>query len=455
MLLKIENIFTYLENPTDEDEKFIDQTLSFESKGAKFTPSYQVGIWDGRVRFYNWSKKRFLTGLLNLVLKKGVKAQVSIATNDTRLKPPQTPLECPPWLDPIRGQPQALLACLASPRGIVQAATGMGKTVVISSLVHVLQIPWLVIVHKKDLLHQTAKQIEKFTGEPCGVIGDALWSTKRVTVCTVQTLHRSLRSKRTRILLGSVKGVIVDEVHNSSAKGYQQVLCNLGNAYYRFGFSGTPFGNDDIKNLNVVSVTGPVIYKMTSETLVDAGVLSKPEIKFYKVLQSKIPGQTWQQVYKNGIVDSEIRNNVVVEACKTVSKPALLCVKEVNHGKILKDKLQALGITTDFIWGEDESSIRQEAVKRLKRGEIEILIVSTIFDEGVDIPEVAGVVVASGGNSPMRAIQRLGRGMRTTDTKKEMQLIDFQDFGQRWLEKHSKQRIEIYQSEGFEVDIIP
>jgi superfamily II DNA or RNA helicase len=69
----------------------------------------------------------------------------------------------------------------------------------------------------------------------------------------------------------------------------------------------------------------------------------------------------------------------------------------------------------------------------------------------VDIPEVASVIVASAGKSNIKALQRLGRGMRVAGDKQTCELWDFADGGNRWLDAHSAARQAAYLAEGFDV----
>jgi superfamily II DNA or RNA helicase len=108
------------------------------------------------------------------------------------------------------------------------------------------------------------------------------------------------------------------------------------------------------------------------------------------------------------------------------------------------------------VWGSNSSEERKASIKRLIRGDHEALIASVIFNEGVDIPELRSVVIASGGKSTIAALQRIGRGMRVKKdatgnvVKDEFEVYDFQDEGDRWLQRHTRARVAAYMREGFE-----
>jgi superfamily II DNA or RNA helicase len=69
--------------------------------------------------------------------------------------------------------------------------------------------------------------------------------------------------------------------------------------------------------------------------------------------------------------------------------------------------------------------------------------------------EVRAGVNAAGGKSVIKALQRLGRGMRVAEGKSGIAWTDFSDIGHPWLEKHSKARVNAYKTEGYEVSFVP
>jgi superfamily II DNA or RNA helicase len=150
------------------------------------------------------------------------------------------------------------------------------------------------------------------------------------------------------------------------------------------------------------------------------------------------------------IVESTERNAGVVETCRNAPKPCMLFVKKIEHGRALKIELEQAGLRAEFVWGDKSTQQRDAAVERLERGDADVLIASVVFQEGVDVPSLRSVVIASGGRSVIAALQRVGRGMRTDDGKKmTFQVFDFLDQGSPMLERHSRRRMNTYVREGY------
>jgi len=228
----------------------------------------------------------------------------------------------------------------------------------------------------------------------------------------------------------------------------------MRNAYWRIGISGTPLARDDRRSLMAVGALGPVIYRVKPSVLIDRGLLVKPNIHMV-VCNSVSLKPTFQGVYGEAIVKNTARNNLIVAIAKTTAKPALIFVKEIRHGKALVARLERAGVNAEFVWGSTMTASRMNSVKRLIRGEIDVLVCSVIFQEGMDIPELQSLIIASGGKSVIAALQRVGRGMRVSaDKGSTFDVWDFNDTGTPMLERHSTRRRLAYEREGYDVKIV-
>jgi len=104
-----------------------------------------------------------------------------------------------------------------------------------------------------------------------------------------------------------------------------------------------------------------------------------------------------------------------------------------------------------FVSGVDDVMKRQEIINDFEDGTIDTVISSNIFNEGISINAIRLLIIASGGKSKIETIQKLGRGLRITDDKDTVTVFDFKDYGNRFTEKHSNMRKNIYKKAGFEV----
>ena len=165
----------------------------------------------------------------------------------------------------------------------------------------------------------------------------------------------------------------------------------------------------------------------------------------------------YKTIYKNYIVENEIRNNLILKWTQRLSEQGyktLLLYSGLSHGKYLYEQLsQALPCA--LLSGKDDIGIRDKAKANLEEGKIKVILASSIFDIGLDLPCLSGLVLAGGGESKIKGLQRLGRVIRNYPGKKQAAIVDFID-NAKYLIDHSKIRYKIYTSEeGFEVIIPP
>lgn len=435
-----------------QEESWLDNYLTVQTTSTRFT-----GV---PLRLYNRFAKCFPAGLTPRVLKAAALDNIQITLIDQRRAPcePDETVDLS-WLRDY--QQEAVVAIIKYTTGILKHPTGAGKTVVAAALGAMLRCRWLFVVHRITLVQQTIDRFEQITGETAGIIADGVWNPKRFTVASFQTLYAKLKTdkKLAEMYLGSVEALIVDECHTLPSGSYLKVASKTHNAYWRVGLSGTPLARDDKRSILAIGSIGPIIHKVDSEMLISQGILAKPNI-FITPVYDPVPSKDrkFAEVYKAGVVWSSLRNRRVLEDVLTAEKPCLVFVKLIDHGRELKNLISQQGLETEFVFGQDDSTFRRTAIKRLATGETDVLICSVIFQEGVDIPEVQSVVNAAGGKSIIALLQKLGRGMRTRDkagnlTKSEFNVYDYLDRGNRWLEKQSQERIAAYRGEGYTLQI--
>lgn len=345
-------------------------------------------------------------------------------------------------------------------RGIIKSPTGSGKGEMIWGLIKALPCHWLLLVKEKALMHELAARWEERTGETSGVVGDGIFRpdpSSRVTFCTFATLSHGLGRKRPQIikLLTDAEGIIVDECHTLPAKSLRKVAMACRNAYWRLGFSATPLDRNDNKSVFAVAVLGEMICEVGTQSLIEMGFISKPTIRLVPLTQhvwGRDPS-TWMKSYDELIVRSERRNALVVDIARAAAKPALVFVKIVDHGRQLTRWINETDIPAEFVWGDQPVPTRKAKVAKLMRGDLDVIVTSSVLQTGIDMPAVESVVNGAGMKSTIAALQRMGRGMRTHAGKDGFELWDIYDQGDRFMEEHAKARRRAYKKEGHEVNL--
>lgn len=122
----------------------------------------------------------------------------------------------------------------------------------------------------------------------------------------------------------------------------------------------------------------------------------------------------------------------------------MILVTKVEHGEILKNMSGWV-----YINGSSSKNDRNLAKNRMKSGTMDVLIATSIFDEGIDMPRVSAVIFAGAGKSKVSVVQRVGRILRPSDGKKTAIVVDFSDDFHGMLIAQSNERKKVYRELGW------
>jgi DNA excision repair protein ERCC-3 len=454
MRLVADNLWAHVEGAPHELE-WLRSYLTVESKGAEHSSAYQAGHWDGTVKLFDMRRARIATGLMRLVVGRAREKGFAVTVVDQRIKPPgEIQAGWGEWLRPY--QREAVDKMLARGRGIVQMPTGSGKTEVFSALAQAVPVRWLILVDTKDLMHQAAAKFAQRTGELAGVCGEGRWEPRRVTVATLQTMMQELGDGgRTDQLLQSTQGIVSDESHVIAATVFKQVAMATPNAWYRFGVSATPLEREDEQDYCSIECLGVLIHELPVQVLFDLGHLARPTIWMVEHQHERMTGE-FRAIYEAGVVLSEKRNALVTRlvAARDLSpRPSIVFFKSLFHGRRLLKDITPYA-STELINGATQTIGRNGAKRRLMAGHTDVLLVSRIWNKGVDLPEVLSGVNAAGGAAVADALQKVGRLMRVVPGKTRVRYWDILDRGNFHLEDHARKRMAAYQGRGYEIRVI-
>lgn len=405
-----------------------------------------------------WKNDRLHGGIIPVLQKVAAREGIELEVNDPWVSP-FGKVETVTTLDgkPMRPyQVEAARAATMHRRLIIEAPTGAGKTLIGASLAAGADGRVLVLAPSPTLLTQWLGVLQH-NGVDCALMKNAP-SHARVVLATFSLVHRRLASLLT--WLRSFSCVIVDEVQTAAADSHRLVLEACDRAHRRIGLSGTPLDRADGLGAVNVALTGPVLHKVPTALLIEEEAISKPEIRM-REFRHKSPGSLehtmlrmkWGTRYAKHVVNNKARNAFVVETVGMADKPAIVFAQEIDHVHILRDALEAAGHNVGIVTGKSTGSVRETLKSQVRSGHLDVLVSSRVFEVGVDIPEAQSIVNAGAMKAVIGSIQRMGRGMRTTETKKTFQMWDIYDRVYQALEKQAAARCKAYREQGHEVII--
>ncbi|GAB3664430.1 DEAD/DEAH box helicase [Halopiger thermotolerans] len=295
--------------------------------------------------------------------------------------------------------------------GVFVGPPGSGKTVAAMGAMAHVGGETLVLVPSRDLARQWADTIQEYTSLGPHQIGQYHGGQKNVRPVTIATYqiagmdrHRSLFDDREWGL------VVFDECQHVPSDVYRRST-HL-QSRHRLGLSASPIREDD-RQKEIFTLVGPPI-GTDWQALFDAGFVAEPELEIRYV-----PWGDDEQ--RNAYVSAEGREKYRIAAenrgkvdeiryllSAHPDSKALVFVDYLEQGRELSDALDA-----PFISGETRHHERRRLFDEFRRNERDLLVISRVGDEGIDLPTADLAIVASGlGGSRRQGTQRAGRTMR-------------------------------------------
>ena len=459
----------------------LSEFFTFEVPGAKFMPSVRSRVWDGRIRLFSPGTGKIYFGLLPYVQKflteNGHTVQLSEDFAKRNLdKSITTKFIRSLEKGKLRArdyQIDAVHNILESDRGLILSPTGSGKSFIIYALVRYYVKKFdvkkvLIVVPTTGLVEQMYNDFAEygwFPDEHCHKLyaGSDKHTSKEVIISTWQSIYKL--DKRYFSQFGAV---FIDEAHLAKAKSLTGIMTKLHDCKYRIGTTGTLDGTE-VHRLVLEGLFNVHEQVTTTSELIERKELSQLHIRCL-VLEHKdgskrlMRGKTYQQemefistnMRRNQFIQKlvcDCEGNTLVLAQYIEKQLVPLCDMIVDHCGHHR--------TIHLIYGATPTDDR-ERVRQLVEKENDSIIVASYgtFSTGVNIKRIHNIVFASPYKSQIKVLQSIGRGLRTAADKKQLNLFDISDDlvyngSTNYTMKHMMERIQIYNTEGFDYDIVP
>lgn len=483
----VDNIFTHIDRP-EYLSQALDKYLVIRKdgfvKGIDFKEYRETGrtviktkYHQETINLYNCQKQVFPTGRLGYLVDWMYEQNMPWKIVDNRQKPERRYLMeyVGPPADGSNGQPARPYQVRAPQvlrahggRGIFWHATASGKTNTAARIIADLGVNTLYLVPSIELLDQTADGLTRsldIKNGRVGVIGEGRWDPQAVTVATTQTLWARFDRPECKNLLNSTELLIGDEIHHvsgkdrgKSTKGPRGEVHQVNSwyilgvncpAYYRVGLTGTPGKDLDQKRCFIEMVFGRVIDRVSARELIDAGVISDVEIHMHDIVHSRSYSDFYTARREGVLLNDKFNEyivNVALAELKMGRSVLLLTESKAHQGPALERMFRNLGVDVPFVSGDSTSKERKRAREDFKAGTQRALI-GTIYREGVDFPALDSGILCAGGLDEKVPIQFLGRVLRKAKGKGMAHLHDFNHKKDKFLQKHSRARLQYFLDE--------
>ena len=453
--------------------------FTFEVPGAKFSPAYKNKYWDGKIRLFNTQKGEIYIGLLDRIVQfckdhgytyefieskyYGLPFEVNEMISKEGVKDYMTAIS---KYKPRDYQIEGVYDALRHNRRLLLSPTASGKSLMIYSIVRYFveqQKSTLIVVPTTSLVEQMYKDFSDYgwdVGSYCHKIyaGKERETESQVIITTWQSIYKLPRKYFQRFNV-----VVGDEAHQFKSKSLVSIMTKLGDAKYRFGFTGTLDGSETHKWV-LEGLFGPSYKIIKTDELMKQGHLATLDINVLLLKHPPTKFNTFEEEIQY-IINHSRRNKFIKNLALDLKGNTLILYARVEgHGEPLYNLINNNNIIENrrvfFIHGGVDTEDR-EKVREITERENNAIIVASYgtFSTGINIKNLHNVIFASPSKSRIRNLQSIGRVLRKGEQKTRATLYDIADdisykSHRNYTLNHLIERIKVYNEEKFNYDIV-
>ena len=332
--------------------------------------------------------------------------------------------------------------------GIIVMPAGSGKTQTALEVIARLGLKTLWITHTIDLLNQSYDRAKSnLENVGLGKIANGKINIgTHITFATVQTL----KSIDLQEYANTWDCIVVDECHRicgtpAKAGMFYKVINKLV-ARYKYGITATPYRNIKGTERAMFSLLGSVIIELDKEVIGDRIIpakVIKVKTSFVEIPEEckETDGTIKYALLTTALAEDYERNNLIIDILKKCKDNYTLVLGDrVNQLYGLKNKL-GYGNVID---GNTKKDIRENSIQEVRDGKEKVLFATYgLAKEGLDIPRLDRLILASPHRDKATIIQSLGRIERKFENKTEPICYDLVD-RLEYFEKMYKTRKSYY-----------
>ncbi len=317
-------------------------------------------------------------------------------------------------------------------KGLVQAATGVGKTY-LAAFDSAKYKRVLFVAHREEILKQAAVSFKNVRhSDDYGFFNGKQKDTdKAVIFASVATLGR--KEYLTEDFFGpeTFDYVVIDEFHHAVNDQYQRIV-NYFKPQFLLGLTATPERMDGKNIYEICDYNVP--YEISLKEAINKGMLVP--FHYYGIYDETdysslhlVKGRYDEKELNETYIGNVRRTDLIYKYyMKYRSKRALGFCCSRQHAEEMAREFSKRGVASAAVYSNADgefSEDRNRAVAKLKDQEIKVIFSVDMFNEGVDIAALDMVMFLRPTESPIVFLQQLGRGLRTSRGKEYLNVLDF------------------------------
>lgn len=305
--------------------------------------------------------------------------------------------------------------------GIIMPA-GSGKTQTALELIARLGYRALWITNTIDLINQSYNRAkENFENIGLGkIVSGKIEIGTHITFATVQTLSKMDLNEYSDMF----DVVVVDEGHRicgtpASAGMFYKVIDKLV-ARYKYFLTATPYRNIKGTEKAMFSLLGQPIIEIDKSVVADRIVqatIHKVTTNFDEIPDNcmEFDGTLKYSTLTTALAENTKRNDLILDLLRQCKNEfSLVLADRVGQLYYLQKKL-GYGNVID---GKTKKDIRENAIQEVREGKVKVLFATYgLAKEGLDIPRLSRLILASPHRDKATIIQSVGRIERKFENK--------------------------------------
>lgn len=315
-------------------------------------------------------------------------------------------------------------------KALLISATGTGKTYA-SAFALQDQNPKkaLFLVHREQIAKQALQSYRNVFGDT-KTFGLLSGNSKDINVdylfATMQTMSK--KEVYSSFDPNTFDTIIIDEAHRIGAKSYQEIMEYFKPKFW-LGMSASPERTDDFDVY--AAFDHNIAYEIRLQQALEENLLCP--FHYFGITDFLTDGNEtdftdFNYLTSNQRVDYIIKQTNYYGYSGERVKGLMFCSSK-KEAAALSERLNLRGYRTLALSGEDSQEKREDAIDRLvsntRSDYLQYILTVDIFNEGVNIPEINQVVLLRPTQSPIVFVQQLGRGLRKSQDKEYVVILDF------------------------------
>jgi len=373
----------------------------------------------------------------------------------------------------LRGNQNEAFNVLANNNtGVLFATTAFGKTATGIALMARHGVNTLVLVHRKTLLDQWVRELEKFlfiddvpeaengkcrrekSLSPIGTLSST--GNKLHGIIDIALMQSCITGNEVKPFVKDYGMVIADECHHVSAVNYEQVLKTV-NARYVYGMTATPMRHDGQQPI-VFMQCGPIRYVADAKAQMLEQTFQRLLVPRYTPFRPVIGENLSIAKVEKQLAEDEYRNlfivKDVIETLKEGRSPIILS-KRTTHVAVLADLLRPHCPNVVTLVGKDKTKEKRQKLEFLQSippaEPLVIVATGKYVGEGFDYPRLNTLFLALPISWKGNLAQYAGRLHREFEGKQDVQVYDYIDIRVPLCESMYRKRLKGYASVGYRI----